>query len=283
FARLNNTLVYESEGAVTMKISGVLRQKKSVQTSINGSGFYYTKELTEHIFNNGFTSDIVLKQMSNPTIDVFNGSTISAATYTRRLQELGGSKLPYEIRIYPTTYQARDKITEYLNHYNDNFSKEEKEQMVLLENYDEIVGASVKVLVKGITAVLVVLAGISLVVSSVMIGIITYVSVMERTQEIGILRSVGARKLDIVSVFSSETFFIGLTSGILGIAVSLILSPITSMILEKMTTINSLSIITLPSCILLIVSSILLTLVAGSIPSAIASLKNPVECLKKVD
>ena len=132
----------------------------------------------------------------------------------------------------------------------------------------------------GITSVLVAFSSISLIVSSIMIGIITYISVLERTKEIGILRSLGARKKDIRRVFNAETFIIGLFSGILGILISrLLLIPINN-ILFKLTGLDNIAIMNIKYSIMLIIISIILTLVGGAIPSNLASKKDPVQSLR---
>ena len=132
----------------------------------------------------------------------------------------------------------------------------------------------------GITAVLIAFSSISLIVSSIMIGIITYISVLERTKEIGILRSLGARKKDIRRVFNAETFIIGLSSGLLGIAISrLLLIPI-NILLKNITDLDNVAVMDIGHSIILIVISIMLTLIGGAIPSNLASKKDPVEALR---
>ena len=133
---------------------------------------------------------------------------------------------------------------------------------------------------KGITSVLVAFSSISLIVSSIMIGIITYISVLERVKEIGILRSLGARKKDIRRVFNAETFIIGLTSGLLGIIISkLLLIPI-NIVLKNLTNLENVAIMNIKYSVLLITISVILTIMGGSIPSKIASKKDPVESLR---
>ena len=132
----------------------------------------------------------------------------------------------------------------------------------------------------GITTVLVAFSSISLIVSSIMIGIITYISVLERVKEIGILRSIGARKKDIRRVFNAETFIIGLTSGVLGIFISrMLLIPINN-VLYSVTKLENVAVMNISHAIILVSISVILTLIGGAIPSNIASKKNPVESLR---
>ena len=131
-----------------------------------------------------------------------------------------------------------------------------------------------------ITIVLIAFSGISLVVSSIMIGIITYISVLERTKEIGILRAIGARKKDITRVFNAETFIIGLSSGLLGILIAYLLTIPVNNIIYKLTDLKGVAILNPIHALILITISIILTLIGGAIPAKIASKKDPVEALR---
>lgn len=131
-----------------------------------------------------------------------------------------------------------------------------------------------------ITIVLIAFSGISLVVSSIMIGIITYISVLERTKEIGILRALGARKKDITRVFNAETFIIGLTSGALGLLIAKLLTFPTNSIIEKLTELKNVAKLNPKHAIILLIISILLTVIGGLIPSKVAAKKDPVEALR---
>ena len=156
------------------------------------------------------------------------------------LSYLGKKVSPNIIYIYPKDFDSKDKITSYLDKYNKDKSDDDK--IDYLDNAELITKMSGGIM-DGITAVLVAFSSISLVVSSIMIGIITYISVLERTKEIGILRSMGARKKDIRRVFNAETFIIGLTSGILGIGISgALLIPI-NIILKKITDLSNVAVI----------------------------------------
>jgi putative ABC transport system permease protein len=190
---------------------------------------------------------------------------------------LGKKTTPSIIYLYPKDFDNKDKITSYLDKYNK--SKEEKYKVTYLDQAKLITNVSGGIM-KGITSVLVAFSSISLIVSSIMIGIITYISVLERVKEIGILRSLGARKKDIRRVFNAETFIIGLTSGLLGIIISkLLLIPI-NIVLKNLTNLENVAIMNIKYSVLLITISVILTIMGGSIPSKIASKKDPVESLR---
>ena len=168
-----------------------------------------------------------------------------------------------------------------ISDYNEEQKNNNKEENVI--NYNDLVGilmSSVTGIVDIISYVLISFVSISLVVSSIMIGIITYISVLERTKEIGILRAIGARKKDISRVFNAETFIIGLISGILGITITILLNIPINIIIKNLSGINNVSSLPPLAAIILVLISILLTVIAGLIPSSYASKKDPVIALR---
>ena len=190
---------------------------------------------------------------------------------------LGYQSLPYVIYIYTNDFDANERITAYLDDYNKD--KDEKDQIVYLDQADMISSLSGSIM-DGITIVLIAFSSISLVVSSIMIGIIMYISVLERTKEIGILRSLGARKKDISRVFNSETFIIGLASGLLGILIAwLLLFPINNL-LYNLTELENVAVMNPLHALILITISLILTLIGGWIPAKLASKKDPVVALR---
>ena len=193
------------------------------------------------------------------------------------MQLLGEKNTPAGIQIYPSSYEAKDEIKAYLDLYNVD---KNLENQIVYSDFAEQISNSIGSLINTITIVLTALAGVSLVVSSIMIGIITYVSVVERTKEIGIMRSLGARKKDISRIFNAEALLIGLTSGILGIAVFMILQVPINSIIGSLIDIDNLAALPLESALGLIVLSSVLTLIAGLIPSRIAAKKDPVIALR---
>ena len=206
------------------------------------------------------------------------------ASYDKNLETLGVVDLakPSAISIYPKDFEAKNRITDAITEYNKKQIADGKEENEV--NYTDTVGLlmkSVTQIVDTISYVLIAFVAISLVVSSIMIGIITYISVLERTKEIGILRAIGASKTDISRVFNAETFIVGLIAGILGIVVTLLLNiPINSIIhsLTNMDTVNA--VLPVNAAIILVVISMVLTIIAGLIPSRMASKKDPVEALR---
>ena len=205
------------------------------------------------------------------------------ATYDTNLTKLGAINLnnPTEIYIYPKDFESKDKITQAIEDYNQTQRDNGKEENVI--TYTDIVGVmlnSVSQIIDTISYVLIAFVAISLIVSSIMIGIITYISVLERTKEIGILRAIGASKKDISRVFNAETFIVGLISGLLGIGITLILTfPINSLI-YKVTGVAIKVALPVAGGIILVVISMLLTIIAGLIPAKMASKKDPVEALR---
>ena len=205
------------------------------------------------------------------------------ATYENNLEKLGAIDLesPSLINIYPKDFEAKDNITKAIEEYNQKQRDEGKEENTI--SYTDLVGimmSSVSQIIDIISYVLIAFVAISLIVSSIMIGIITYISVLERTKEIGILRAIGASKKDISRVFNAETFIIGLISGLIGIGVTVLLTiPINSIIFSLTgVEIN----VSLPAVagIILVAISMILTIIAGLIPAKMASKKDPVIALR---
>ena len=192
------------------------------------------------------------------------------------LQVYGASDVPSNIYFYAKNFESKDDLIAMLDSWNNSHS----ENQIVLTDSSAMITDLLGTLVDIISYVLVAFAAISLVVSSVMIGIITYTSVIERTKEIGVLRSIGASKRDISRVFNAETTIIGLTAGILGILISGLLTIPISLILKSLTGIGNLAIMEPLSSLILVVISIVLTFIAGLIPAKIASKKDPVIALR---
>jgi putative ABC transport system permease protein len=202
-----------------------------------------------------------------------------SSTYEQNLKNLGVADLidPDTISIYPKDFESKEAITALIDKYNKGKKEEDK------LTYTDIVGlmmSSVSTIVDVISSVLIAFVAISLVVSSIMIAIITYISVIERTKEIGILRAIGASKKDISRVFNAETLIEGFSAGVLGIVVTILLNIPINIIIEHIVDIRKISVLPTDGAIVLIIISIVLTVVAGLIPSRIASKKDPVEALR---
>ena len=207
----------------------------------------------------------------------------STATYDSNLSTLGVVDLnkPSTINIYPKDFESKDMIKTRISEYNDKQTNDGKEENVI--TYTDIVGvmmSSVSTIINVISYVLIAFVGISLVVSSIMIGIITYISVLERTKEIGILRSIGASKKDVSRVFNAETLIIGLVAGLIGIVVTLLLNIPINMIIKSIVGISNISKLPTAGAIILVVISVGLTMIAGLIPARFAAKRDPVEALR---
>ena len=207
----------------------------------------------------------------------------STATYDSNLSTLGVVDLnkPSTINIYPKDFESKDMITTRISEYNDKQTNDGKEENVI--TYTDIVGvmmSSVSTIINVISYVLIAFVGISLVVSSIMIGIITYISVLERTKEIGILRSIGASKKDVSRVFNAETLIIGLVAGLIGISVTILLNIPINMVIKSMVGISNISKLPTKGAIILVAISVGLTMIAGLIPAKFAAKRDPVEALR---
>ena len=205
------------------------------------------------------------------------------ATYDSNLTKLGVVDLnkPSAINIYPKDFKAKDNIANIITDYNNKQNSEGKEENVI--NYTDVVGImmdSVSTIIDVISYVLIAFVGISLVVSSIMIGIITYISVLERTKEIGILRSIGASKKDVSRVFNAETLIVGLVAGLLGIGVTLLIDIPINLVINSMFGISNIAKLPVVGAIILVAISVILTMVAGLIPAKFAAKRDPVEALR---
>ena len=274
--------MYNNPNNLTLKIVGIIRVKEEKEKIVSSNpGIYYTNELINYVMDKNNESKIVKKQQVSDynvlTGLKFENNSKGERDKNTTLDFLGRKTNPSTINIYPKDFDKKDLIINYIEEYNK--SKEAKDKISYLDQAKLITNISGGIMT-GITTVLIAFSSISLVVSSIMIGIITYISVLERIKEIGILRSLGARKKDIKRVFNAETFIIGLTSGVLGIIVSRILLFPINIILKNLTTLENVAIMNIKYVIILILISILLTLIGGAIPANIASKKDPVESLR---
>ncbi len=206
------------------------------------------------------------------------------ATYNTNLALLGYQDLedPMEVAFYFSSFDGKTRFMEFLDNYNDLMTSYNQESKVI--EYSDTTGvlmSSVKTIVDAVSYVLIAFVSISLVVSSIMIGVITYISVYERTKEIGILRAIGASKRNISSIFNAETFIVGLLSGMFGVGISYLIIPIINIVLHHFTGDIPLSAQLVPvSAVILVVISVVLTLIGGLIPARAASKKDPVEALR---
>ena len=204
----------------------------------------------------------------------------SKSTYRKNLSLLGdvNSDSPSAIYLFAATFEDKDEISALIDSYNGTVEESKK---ISYTDYVGLLMSSVTTIVNAISYVLIAFVAISLVVSSIMIGIITYISVLERTKEIGILRAIGASKKDVGRVFNAETLIVGFVAGIIGIVITLLLNQVVNMILFHFTGIAGLrAVLPVGAAIILVAISMFLTLIAGLIPSGFAAKKNPVEALR---
>lgn len=272
--------LYNSNNSITIKIQAIIRGKEDKEVIASGSGIAYTNALVETLIDKNKDSEIVKIQetkdynvLTNQKFDENNKSNNKAAT----LGYLGAESIPVAISIYPNNFDSKDNIVKFLDNYNEG--KDEDLQIKYIDMAGMISSLSGNIM-DAITIVLVAFSSISLVVSSIMIGIITYISVLERTKEIGILRALGARKKDIKRVFNAETFIIGIFSGTLGIAIARLLIIPVNIIIENMSDLPNVAKLNPIHAIILIVISVTLTIIGGLIPASVASKKDPVEALR---
>ncbi|WP_434282084.1 ABC transporter ATP-binding protein/permease [Clostridium botulinum] len=291
--------LYNNKNAVTLKISGIIRIKEDANVSNLSTGIVYSDQLAQYFIENAKNSKIVLAQ-KEAKYNVMNGNLLTEKTSTTTaavhgapnmttnitpnvetkddvLASLGATSSPTSISIYPVNFEAKDNITNYLDDWNKKLKEED--QIVYTDMASMITSLTGNIM-DGITIVLVAFAGISLVVSMIMIGIIIYISVLERTKEIGVLRALGARKKDITRVFNAETFIIGFCSGGLGIAITYLLTIPVNSILYKFTDLNNVAQLNPLHAIALVITSIVLTMIGGAIPSKMAAKKDPVIALR---
>ena len=267
--------------AYRLKIVGIVRLKKGVRTGALTSPLSYTSALTEYIIDETNNSAPVVAQKANPENDVTTGKPFASGnTYDANLKNMGvcDKDTPSGISIYPTSFANKDFVIKLIDDYNQGKTADEQ---IRYTDYVGVMMESITVIINAITYVLIAFVSISLVVSSIMIGIITYISVLERTKEIGVLRSIGASKRDISRVFNAETVLIGLLSGVLGIAVTILLNvAVVNPIIAHFASITGVAVLPWLGGVILVAISVALTLIAGLIPSGIAARKDPVIALR---
>lgn len=207
----------------------------------------------------------------------------ASRSYEGNLADFGYADLenPVAITLYPNDFYAKEELTANIDAYNDEQSESGHEEKVIsYTDYAKLLMSSLTTVIDMITAVLIAFVAISLVVSSIMIGIITYISVLERRREIGILRAIGARKRDIFNVFNAETFIIGLIAGFIGIGFTALGCIPANLIATQIFNLEyDIAILPIWGAIMLIIISVVLTFIAGLIPSTSASKKDPVEAI----
>ena len=248
----------------------------------------YTKELQDSLLSKEASSEIVKEQEKDKSKNILTNTKMDNAVATEVLSGLGANTEPSSILIYPKTFNDRDKIANTISEYNKKVAEkygagteDYNKYSITYSDMAKQMTSIMSQMINTITLILTAFAGISLVVSSIMIGILTYVSVVERTKEIGILRAIGARKKDITRIFIAEAGLIGFVSGAVGVIVSLGLSlPISKTIAKALKIDNFSAGLDIKSAVGLILLSVILTLIASVIPSRMAAKKDSVEALR---
>ena len=248
----------------------------------------YTKKLQDSLLSKEVSSDIVKEQEKDKSKNILTNTKMDNEVATEVLSGLGANTEPSSILIYPKTFNDRDKIANTISEYNkkvaDKYGAGTEDYNKYSITYSDMAKQMTSIMsqmINTITLILTAFAGISLVVSSIMIGILTYVSVVERTKEIGILRAIGARKKDITRIFIAEAGLIGFVSGAVGVIVSSGLAlPISRTIAKALKIDNFSAGLDIKSAVGLILLSVILTLIASVIPSRMAAKKDPVEALR---
>ena len=297
----------EGEG-LNLEISGILRLKDGLSYGCLSAGLNLTENTVKAYIEGNLNSQIVQWMNSDEAKYTFNGtdlyllpvatenltsgytlyevlpgtSVYIAQTPDAAIKTLGGSRDVSRISIYATDFDSKENILAYLDQWNTDHdgSEEERAQQITYTDTVGLLMGMVQQILDIITYVLVAFTAISLVVSSVMIGIITYVSVVERVKEIGVLRSLGARKQDVRNLFNAETFIIGLGAGLIGIGLSYFISIFINIAIQSLTGITGIAALPFTTALIMVLVSVVLTLISGLIPAQSAAQKDPVIALR---
>ena len=292
--------------AMTLKVVGVLTPKEGISYGVMSSGVYYTKALTDYSLEVNRDSEFIdfligdedkagdyltsfTYKYTYLPYDAFEGTTVNeelrktnekgsafSAMNTREsiARSLGGVDLANSIEIYPVSFDDKDLVTSYLDQWNKDHDK-----VTYTDSLELIIGM-VNTMIDIVSYALIAFTSISLVVSTVMIGIITYVSVVERIKEIGVIRSLGGRKRDVSNLFVAETAIIGMLAGIIGIGTTYLISLLVNLILRPLINYSNIASLPLSNAIFLICLSVILTLISGLAPAKSAANKDPVVALR---
>lgn len=266
--------------ALKLQICGVIQEKEDSDSALISGYIGYTKELTDYLIEYANQSEVVKEQIKNKETSVLDGEKISEESYEANLQRMGyvDTTKPLAISIYTDSFEDKEEITQCIEAYNKSV---EEDQRIVYTDMLEIMISSVTTIVNVISYILIAFVAISLVVSSLMIGIITYISVLERRKEIGILRAVGASKRNIKQVFNAETILVGAVAGVIGVGISEVLIVLINLVIHLVTKDDAISAFLPPHQILILIGlSMLLTLIGGLVPASKAAKEDPVAALR---
>ena len=280
--KLNDNLEELYNNSIELKVVGIIRMNKDFPSYIQTSALTYTEEFADYLIDKNSNSKIV-KSQKELDYNVLTGLSFSSENDTNSISKdyilsyLGDDAKPYNIMLYPKSFDSKKELLDYLDKYNEDKDEEDK---IIYTDQAALISSMSGSIMDAVTIVLIAFSSISLIVSCIMIGIITYISVLERTKEIGILRALGARKKDISRVFNAETFIIGVTSGTLGILIAVLLTIPINKVIYNLTELEGVAKLNPLHALILIIISTTLTVIGGLIPSKIASKKDPVEALR---
>jgi putative ABC transport system permease protein len=294
----------QGEGGLTLKVVGILTPKDTISYGVMSSGIYYTKAFTDYVLSVNKTSSFINylvgdedKKSERASISysydylpysafdsadsqverkTVNNASVYFTTKESIAKSLGGNDLASSIRIYPISFEDKILVTNYLDHWNDLH----KDKKITYTDSLELIVNMLNTMIDIISYALIAFTSISLVVSTVMIGIITYVSVVERIKEIGVIRSLGGRKRDVSNLFIAETAIIGFLAGVIGIVVTYLISALVNVILTPLIGFPNIAALPVESAIFLVCLSVGLTLISGLAPAKSAAKKDPVVALR---
>ena len=308
-----------AEEGMTLKVVGILTPNENISYGVLGSGIYYTEALTQHILETNADSEFIDYLVGDEEkademlmsftykyeylpYDALDGNKIvgerainekgevfSYSTRASIARNLGGNDLASSVKIYPISFDDKNLVTEYLDTWNNEkvsvtvngveIKGEDRREITFTDTLELVINM-INTMIDIISYALIAFTSISLVVSTVMIGIITYVSVVERIKEIGVIRSLGGRKRDVSNLFMAETAIIGMLAGLIGIGATYLISALVNVILKPLIGYASIAALPVGNAIFLVCLSIALTLISGLAPAKSAAKKDPVVALR---
>ncbi len=268
--------MYDNGDDLTLRISGIVRVKEDAPFGLLGEGIAYSDRLSQIVLDRAADSEVVRAQQE-ADYNILTREPLDADTKEQLLAYLGGNASPYMIMVYPENFEDKEAVLQYLDDWNAGKSDEDT---VIYTDLASALTNMTSGIMDAITIVLVAFAAISLFVSLIMICIITYTSVLERTKEIGILKALGARKRDIARVFDAETCLLGVFSGVLGIGIAYLCTFPINALIYHLTEVSNVAQLNPLHAVILVVISTVLTMLGGHIPARMAAKKDAVEALR---
>ncbi len=265
--------------SIEIEICGIVKPKENVTGKAITTPIGYSNLLVQKIIDINSSSEVVNAQLASKDISIFTGEKIDQTEYDAILNKIGYRQIdtPESIMIYPNSFESKEEIVKIIDEFN---ADREESQKIQYTDYVGLMMSSITTIINSVSYVLIAFVAISLIVSSIMIGIITYISVLERTKEIGILRSIGASKKDISRVFNAEALIIGFSSGVLGVLMAVLIDIPINIIINALAGIGNIAQVPVLGGIILVAISCFLTFIAGLLPSSIAAKKDPVVALR---